>query len=80
MANRVQLTGSNIEGVSGAKHGAKQNAKAMQNAGTTNYEFGADVGTTSGVQHTGTNITGVSGAQHGAQQNAKAMQRAGRKG
>jgi len=51
---------------------------AAGNAGT--YEFGSELGGTTGVQLTGNNITGVSGAQHGAQRNAQAMQRGARKG
>lgn len=88
--NRPKLQGSNITGVSGAQHGAKQNAAAMQRAGSassTNYEFGTELSGTSStgaagsntVGLSGGNITGVSGAQHGAKQNAAAMQRAGQK-
>jgi hypothetical protein len=82
MAKRVQLTGNNITGVSGAQHGAQRNAAAMQRAtgagaaGQTGYEFGAELGAT-GVQLSGNNIAGVSGAQQGAQKNAQAMQRLG---
>lgn len=83
MANRAQLSGNNITGVSGAQQGRQKNAQAMQRlgsagAGAANFEFGSELGA-SGAQLTGTNITGVSGAQHGAQKNAQAMQRAGNK-
>jgi hypothetical protein len=82
MAKGVQPTGSNIEGVSGAQHGAQKNAASMQRAagkaGQTGFEFGTELGA-AGVTSTGTNISGVSGAQHGAKKNAEAMQRAGQK-
>ncbi|MFZ5813711.1 MAG: hypothetical protein ACOY93_00225 [Bacillota bacterium] len=87
--NRANLTGTNIQGVSGAQHGAQRNAAAMQRAaakaGQVGYEFGTLGGGATGaqgaqgVQLTGNNITGVSGAQHGAQRNAAAMQRAAQK-
>ncbi|MFZ5823659.1 MAG: hypothetical protein ACOY94_04910 [Bacillota bacterium] len=85
--NRANLTGTNIQGVSGAQHGAQRNAAAMQRAaaktGQVGYEFGAELGAgatgATGVQLTGNNIAGVSGAQHGAQKNAQAMQRASQK-
>lgn len=81
MANRVQLSGNNITGVSGAQHGAQKNAQSLQRAGAatqTGYEFGTELGATTSANQAGTNITGVSGAQHGAQKNAQAMQRLGR--
>jgi hypothetical protein len=87
MANRANLTGNNITGVSGAQQGRQKNAQAMQRAGAggaagaagqANYEFGTELGAT-GAQQTGNNIAGVSGAQHGRQKNAQAMQRAAQK-
>ena len=89
MAKDVQLSGNNIKGVSGARHGAQQNAGAMQRAaskaGQYKFEFGSfgstsgTNGSTAGVKLSGNNITGVSGAQHGAQRNAESMQRAAQK-
>lgn len=88
MAKGAQPTGGNIQGVSGAQHGAQRNAAAMQRAagkaGQANYEFGAlgtsgAAGSTSSAQLSGSNITGVSGAQHGAKRNAASMQRAAQK-
>ncbi|MBY6275419.1 hypothetical protein [Symbiobacterium thermophilum] len=84
MAKGTQLSGNNITGVSGAQHGAKQNAASMQRAagkaGQANYEFGSmGTGQQSGAQLSGNNITGVSGAQHAAKRNNASMQRAAQK-
>lgn len=83
MAKGTQRSGNNITGVSGAEHGAKQNAASMQRAagkaGQANYEFGSQgTGQSSGVQFSGTNITGVSGAQDARQRNNASMKRASR--
>jgi|GEM_PF-1633261 len=85
--NRPSLQGSNITGVSGAQHGAKQNAASMQRAGAAgttgaagaaNYEFGTELGTTGGAGAAGTagaNTVGLSGSNitgvSGAQHGAK---------
>lgn len=69
--NRPNLTGSNITGVSGAQHGAKRNAAAMQrvgsagtagSVGSANFEFASDyqVGTTNaGLTGVGPGASGV---------------------
>ena len=76
--NRPTLQGKNITGVSGAQHGAQQNAQALKRAAQIKYEFGSETNANQ-VKISGGNITGVSGAQHGAQQNAASTQRAGQK-